>query len=263
VADPRESYTDPRIADILNASEAIAERVYEVNPSVPPHLQAACRAVAEAVYEWHERLDLQDELAGEGVRAGAVSDLGDSTYAASYAATVQRVLQASDQLHRMTIRESEGGLPYSADPLIEGLGKALTQWDRQTVLASSWQREGGRPEVLRSTSASTPPPDPPDAPPPGSGRSAASEDSSPEETSRPLESALVGGNDGDTAARAAPGVASGAAADAVGSAGTRADATPPLPDEGARPLRDEGERRQRDRAREAAQHARQRGAFAR
>ncbi len=169
VADPRETYTDPHIADILDAAEAIAERVYEVHPSVPPPLQAACKALAESVYEWHESLDLQQELAGEGVRAGAVSDLGDSTYATSYAANVQRVLAASDHLHVMTSRGSDAALPPSAEPLMEALGQALTQWDRQTLLASGWQREGGRPEVLRSGACSTPSPDRPMRRRPGPG----------------------------------------------------------------------------------------------
>ena len=258
MADPRETYTDPHIADILDAAQAITERVYEVHPSVPPPLQSACQALADAVYQWHESLDLQHELVGEGVRAGAVSDLGDATYATSYAANVQRVLAASDQLHVMASRGGDAGLPASADPLIEALGQALTQWDRQTLLASSWQREGGRPLVLHPRVVSIS--HPPDDRPPGARRPAGAQGSSSDEASQHHDLALAGGDDPHTAARAATGAA---AAAPVGGDGR------PSPDPVAPPLaagpsgeRDQ-DRRRRERARQAAQHARQRGAVAR
>ena len=106
-------------------------------------MEGAFRGLAEAVFRWTEGLDLQQELADEGARAGAVADLADRTRA-SYAVTVHQVLTAARAVQARprssrtacgtTPRFSTGSAPRP------GVGEA-------TYAAARWWQEAA---VLRS-----------------------------------------------------------------------------------------------------------------
>jgi hypothetical protein len=136
-------------------------------------MEGTFRDLAEAVFRWTEGLDLQHELADEGARAGAVADLADSTYAASYAVTVHEVLTAARAVQEATALEPEI-LPASAAPLLDRLGSAVREWERQPDAAARWWEEGGRPVLVRAVGAPPPTPDPTPTTPPSAPRSSGS-----------------------------------------------------------------------------------------
>ena len=82
-----ETYADPATTSVLLAAEEIHEQLYELDRRISPPLQEVFQGLAEAVYQWHECRELQDENEREGIRAGAVADPADPTFAANYAAS--------------------------------------------------------------------------------------------------------------------------------------------------------------------------------
>ena len=165
MTEPDDTYSAAVIEEALLAAAAVAERVYEMAPDISPAMEGAFRGLAEAVFQWTEGLDLQQELADEGARAGAVADLADPTYAASYAVTVHQVLTAARAVQEATAREPNS-LPASAVPLLDRLGSAVGKWERQPDAAARWWEEGGRPALLHPVGAPPPAPDPPSTTPP-------------------------------------------------------------------------------------------------
>ena len=164
MTEPDDTYSAEVIEEALLAAAAVAERVYEVAPGIPPEMEGAFRGLAEAVFRWTEGLDLQYELTDEGARAGAVADLTDPTYAASYAVTVHQVLTAARAVQEATAREPDS-LPASAVPLLDRLGSAVQEWERQPDAAARWWEEGGRPALIHPVGAPPPTPDPPSTSP--------------------------------------------------------------------------------------------------
>ena len=173
MTEPHDTYSAAVIEEALLAAAAVAERVYEVAPDISPAMEGAFRGLAEAVFQWTEGLDLQQELADEGARAGAVADLADPTYAASYAVTVHQVLTAARAVQEATALEPDS-LPASAVPLLGRLGSAVGDWERQPDAAAHWWEEGGRPALIHPVGAPPPTPDPPSATPPSARRSSGS-----------------------------------------------------------------------------------------
>jgi len=155
VTEPDDTYTATVIEEALLAAAAVSERVYEVAPGIPTEIEGAFRGLAEAVFRWTEGLDLQQELTDEGARAGAVADLADPTYAASYAVTVHQVLTAARAVQEATAREPDS-LPASAVPLLDRLGSAVGEWQRQPDAAARWWEEGGRPALIHPMGAQPP-----------------------------------------------------------------------------------------------------------
>jgi hypothetical protein len=195
VTEPDDTYSAAVIEEALLAAAAVAERVYEVAPDISPAMEGASHGLAEAVFQWTEGLDLQQELADEGARAGAVADLADPTYAASYAITVHQVLTAARAVQEATAREPNS-LPASAVPLLDRLGSAVGDWERQPDAAARWWEEGGRPALLHPVGAPPPAPDPPSTTPPSARQSAGSP---PWDLFRPV--AAGPGDDSGSAAR--------------------------------------------------------------
>jgi hypothetical protein len=218
---------------ILTAHRPTAEGrwpgVVEWNASAP-----SLRA-SQVVFRWTEGRDLQQELADEGARAGAVADLADPTYAASYAVTVHEALIAARAVQEATAREPDS-LPASAVPLLDRLGSAVGEWQRQPDAAARWWEEGGRPALIHPAGAPPPTPDPPSTTPPSARRSSGSP---PWDLFHPA--AAGPGDDSGSAARADRPVASR----------PRPDAAPlwepdlPQGVRAAKPLTDD-ERRRRD-----------------
>ena len=136
----RETYADPATTAVLLAAEEIHEQVYELDRRVSPPLQAVFQGLAEAVFQWHESQELQDENEREGIRAGAVADLADPTFAANYAASVHRVIVAAEAVRaavaadERTCRLPPGGAP----------AQELSSWLWTAGRSSrSWRRAGG------------------------------------------------------------------------------------------------------------------------
>lgn len=214
MAEARETYTDPITDSVLRAAEALSQGVYELDPTVPPPLQAACRGLADAVYDWHESLDLQDELAGEGVRAGVVVDPTDPAYAMTYAASVERVLSAALVVRSSALGEPRvedarpvnadaEGFPESGRPLLRDLDEAVEGWGGRPDVAAQWRERGLRSLWLDFPAASLKP-DPPEAPPPGARATSKSTPVSAD-VGAPRPGSPSGSDDGgDTAARLAP-----------------------------------------------------------
>ena len=173
MTEPDDTYSAAVIEEALLAAAAVAERVYEVAPGISTGMEGAFRGLAEAVFRWTEGLDLQQELADEGARAGAVADLADPTYAASYAVTVHQVLTAARAVQEATALEPDS-LPASAVPLLDRLGSAVGEWERQPDAAARWWEEGGRPALIHPVGAPPPTPDPPSTTPPSARRSSGS-----------------------------------------------------------------------------------------
>jgi hypothetical protein len=144
VTEPDDTYTAAVIEEALLAAAAVSERVFEMAPGISTG--------TEAVFRWTEGRDLQQELADEGARAGAVADLADPTYAASYAVAVHQVLTAARAVQGATAREPNS-LPASAVPLLDRLGSAVGEWERQPDVAARWWQEGGRPARLHPVGA--------------------------------------------------------------------------------------------------------------
>lgn len=163
----RETYTDPATTAILLAAEDIHEQVYELDRRVSPPLHAVFQGLAEAVYHWHESQELQDENEREGIRAGAVADLADPTFAANYAASVHRVVVAAEAVRAAVGADESPAVAPEAVPLLRSLEVALDRWQEQPELAASWRQQGARPVVLLQAQVSPPTPDPPETPPPG------------------------------------------------------------------------------------------------
>jgi len=159
---PEDPYTAPVIETALLAAAAVSERAYELTPGIPTDLDSALRGLVEATYEWTEGLDLQRELDAGGARAGAVANLADPTYAASYAVRVHSVLTAARAV-REAVAQHPHALPASAEPLLGRLGSALTEWEQLPVAAARWREEGGRPALVLSPPT---PPEPPETPTP-------------------------------------------------------------------------------------------------
>jgi hypothetical protein len=202
VTEPDDTYSAALVEEALLAAAAVAERVYEVAPDISPAMEGAFRGLAEAIFQWTEGLDLQQELADEGARAGAVADLADPTYAASYAVTVHQVLTAARAVQEATALEPDS-LPASAVPLLDRLGSAVGEWERQPDAAARWWEEGGRPALIHPVGAPPPTPDPPSATPPSARRSSGSP---PWDLFHPAAAGL--GDDPGSAARADRRVAS-------------------------------------------------------
>jgi hypothetical protein len=160
VTEPDDTYSAAVVEEALLAAATVAERVYEMTPGISTETEGAFRHLADAVFRWTEGLDLQQELADEGARAGAVADLADPTYAASYAVTVHQVLTAARAVQEATAREPDS-LPASAVPLLDRLGSAVGEWQRQPDAAARWWEEGGRPALLHPVGAPPQPPIPP------------------------------------------------------------------------------------------------------
>jgi hypothetical protein len=173
VTEPDDTYSAAVIEEALLAAATVAERVYEMTPGISTETEGAFRHLADAVFRWTEGLDLQQELADEGARAGAVADLADPTYAASYAVTVHQVLTAARAVQEATAREPDS-LPASAVPLLDRLGSAVREWERQPDAAARWWEEGGRPALIHPVGAPPPTPDPPSTSPPSARRSSGS-----------------------------------------------------------------------------------------
>jgi hypothetical protein len=152
VTEPDDTYSAAVIEEALLAAATVAERVYEVAPDISPAMEGAFRGLAESVFRWTEGLDLQQELADEGARAGAVADLADPTYATSYAVTVHQVLTVARAVQEATAREPDS-LPASAVPLLDRLGSAVGEWERQPDAAARWWEEGGRPALIHPVGA--------------------------------------------------------------------------------------------------------------
>jgi hypothetical protein len=255
VTEPDDTYTAKVIEEALLAAAAVAERVYEMAPGVSTGMEGTFRDLAEAVFRWTEGLDLQQELADEGARAGAVADVADPTYAASYAVTVHQVLTAARAVQEAAAREPDI-LPASAAPLLDRLGSAVREWERQPDAAARWWEEGGRPALIHPVGAPPPTPDPPATSPPSARRSSGSP---PWDLFHPA--AAGPGDDAGSAARADRPVASRSRPD---------DAPlwePDRPDgvRAAKPLTDDDRRRRDQLNREGAERTaqereRQRGA---
>jgi hypothetical protein len=173
VTEPDDTYSAAVVEEALLAAAAVSERVFEMAPGISTGTEAAFRDLAEAVFRWTEGLDLQQELADEGARAGAVADLADPTYAASYAVTVHQVLTAARAVQEATALEPDS-LPASAVPLLDRLGSAVGEWERQPDAAARWWEEGGRPALIHPVGAPPPTPDPPFTTPPSARRSSGS-----------------------------------------------------------------------------------------
>ena len=202
MTEPDDTYSAAVIEEALLAAAAVAERVYEVAPDISPAMEGAFRGLAEAVFRWTEGLDFQQELADEGARAGAVADLADPTYAASYAVTVHQVLTAARAVQEATALEPDS-LPASAVPLLDRLGSAVGEWERQPDAAARWWEEGGRPALIHPLGAPPPTPDPPSTTPLSARRSSGSP---PWDLFHPA--AAGPGDDSGSAARAGRPVAS-------------------------------------------------------
>jgi hypothetical protein len=163
---PRETYADPATAAVLLAAEEIHEQVYELDSRVAPPLQAVFQGLTEAVYQWHEARELQDENESEGIRAGAVADLGDPSFAVNYAASVHRVIAAAEAVRAAVAADEAPAVSADGLPLLRALATALDRWEQQPQLAASWRQHGARPVLLHGVRAEVPSPDPPETPPP-------------------------------------------------------------------------------------------------
>lgn len=194
----RETYADPATTAVLLAAEQIHEQVYEMDRRVSPPLQAVFLGLAEAVYQWHESQEVQDENESEGIRAGAVADLADPTFAANYAASVHGVIAAAEAVRAAVAADGEPAVSPQAAPMLRSLELALDRWQEQAELAATWRDQGARPSVLQQQAGSRMP-EPPETPPPGVRPPTDTETEG--DWPRHLSMATEGGDDGDSAAR--------------------------------------------------------------
>ena len=107
------------------------------------------------MFRWTAGRNLQQELADEGARAGAVADLADPTYAASYAVTVHQVLAAARVVHQLSAGELNS-LLASAVPVLGRLGSGVDEVRVRTQRQAT--NSTGTMELFATNGAAVPPP---------------------------------------------------------------------------------------------------------